>query len=505
MIERVFKHIKGVLAIFASRKLLRFRALILCTLAALTVVVVWVSMSALQIHRTNLAQLRINLPEWVVGDSERALIIAPHCDDETLGCGGLIKALTDRGAKVKVVIATNGDGFYYAAARDLRDPFVLPDNYVDFGYQRQRESLSALARLGVHRSSVVFLGYPDRGLAAMWLYYWRFSDPYRSQYTHNSYSPYANSFRGHAPYSGRALLSDLKSIIADYQPTSIYYPHTNDQHSDHWAANCFVTQALYELGLIGKVKCGLYIVHRGDWPVPQGSHPTLPMAPPSSLIRLDTNWRGFPLSTSVAGAKASAIRRYKTQLPILRRFLMSFVRANEIFGVCNPGYIRKMHFTGWSNVLPCVHDPVGDGLNVDIGRNGDVKYIQCFYDDQYLYMKVSYAARCLRRIAYGMRIRGLPDKKCRIVNIIYANGITKGPAQAKMKGNTIIVKVPLSRIGRWNALMVSADSTFGQYQIDRSAWRLLLKQGGDAAVTPNPQKAGSPVQQTEPSPVRISP
>lgn len=39
---------------------------------------------------------------------ERALVIAPHPDDEVLGCGGTIARLADRGAAVDVAIVTRG-------------------------------------------------------------------------------------------------------------------------------------------------------------------------------------------------------------------------------------------------------------------------------------------------------------------------------------------------------------------------------------------------------------
>src|SRR3954466_12726093 len=39
----------------------------------------------------------------------RALVVAPHPDDETLGCGGTMALLADRGASVTVMTATDGE------------------------------------------------------------------------------------------------------------------------------------------------------------------------------------------------------------------------------------------------------------------------------------------------------------------------------------------------------------------------------------------------------------
>jgi LmbE family N-acetylglucosaminyl deacetylase len=41
-------------------------------------------------------------------NATRVLVIAPHPDDEILGCGGTLYQLAKQGALIKVVIATNG-------------------------------------------------------------------------------------------------------------------------------------------------------------------------------------------------------------------------------------------------------------------------------------------------------------------------------------------------------------------------------------------------------------
>lgn len=74
----------------------------------------------------------------------RALVIAPHADDEVLGCGGTIAALTAIGTEVRVLIA--GD--------DPRFEGII-----------SCEALSAHATLGV--CSTEFLGHPAIELARL--------------------------------------------------------------------------------------------------------------------------------------------------------------------------------------------------------------------------------------------------------------------------------------------------------------------------------------------------
>ncbi len=46
--------------------------------------------------------------------NQKLLVIAPHPDDEVLGCGGLIRKIKSQGGKVYVLFLTVGDTFDYA-------------------------------------------------------------------------------------------------------------------------------------------------------------------------------------------------------------------------------------------------------------------------------------------------------------------------------------------------------------------------------------------------------
>lgn len=115
---------------------------------------------------------------------ERLLVLAPHPDDEVIGCGGLIGHHTDESRAVRVVVATDGS----AAESDLPDLAAV----------RENESRAGLQHLGV--DDVVFLRHPDRGLAA----------------------------------SAR-LQDDLRDAILSFRPDLITCPHPNEIHPDHRA------------------------------------------------------------------------------------------------------------------------------------------------------------------------------------------------------------------------------------------------------------------------------
>jgi LmbE family N-acetylglucosaminyl deacetylase len=85
-----------------------------------------------------------------LAEARRVLVFAPHPDDESIGCGGLVARLVQLGVPVRVVLVTDGSG-----AGGLPPGSDL---------LRQDEFRAALQVLGV--SDHGMLGFPDGELAA---------------------------------------------------------------------------------------------------------------------------------------------------------------------------------------------------------------------------------------------------------------------------------------------------------------------------------------------------
>ena len=78
------------------------------------------------------------------------LVVSPHPDDETLGCGGLIAAERRRGAQVLVAAVTDGEHAYPGA-----------EGGEGLAATRRGEQERALERLGVERDNVLRFGLAD--------------------------------------------------------------------------------------------------------------------------------------------------------------------------------------------------------------------------------------------------------------------------------------------------------------------------------------------------------
>lgn len=134
----------------------------------------------------------------------RALVIAPHADDETLGCGGTLARMAAAGWQVRVLVVTDG-----AAG----DPLHFVEDVVA---TRQRECRAALARLGV--SDVRFLDEPD------------------------------GRFRGH-----RGFDAVLATALAEFRPDWLLSPSPLDYHRDHVAIALSVVRAWRRRGGAGRL------------------------------------------------------------------------------------------------------------------------------------------------------------------------------------------------------------------------------------------------------------
>lgn len=128
----------------------------------------------------------------------KIVVLAPHMDDETLGCGGTIARHVKAGARVTVIFLTDGryGGGSYAEMTAVERNRRLEEIIV----VRKQEARCAGEILGVQ--SLMFLDAEDTRLSA-----------------------------------DRRVPTLLREILEREQPRCVYLPYFLDQHRDHRAAN----------------------------------------------------------------------------------------------------------------------------------------------------------------------------------------------------------------------------------------------------------------------------
>jgi LmbE family N-acetylglucosaminyl deacetylase len=141
---------------------------------------------------------------WEPG-AEKVVVLAPHMDDETIGCGGAIARHVRAGASVHVVFLTDGRAgsselsTLSGAARRVKE--------IELMRVRKEEATAALRTLGV--PNMVFLDVEDGTLES---------------------SMQASSLR-------------LREILERIRPAIVYVPCFLEEHPDHRAASRLLLEA----------------------------------------------------------------------------------------------------------------------------------------------------------------------------------------------------------------------------------------------------------------------
>lgn len=85
-----------------------------------------------------------------------SVIIAPHPDDEVIGCAGLIQELVKRGTPPHVIVMTGGEGAHRGCCELEKSEIIV---------ERRKLTMEVAKTLGLSESYICFLDYPDEYIA----------------------------------------------------------------------------------------------------------------------------------------------------------------------------------------------------------------------------------------------------------------------------------------------------------------------------------------------------
>jgi len=440
----------------------------------------------LSVYRSNLAVAGEDFspgPTFQTGD--RLFFLVPHCDDETLGAGGIIADARARGIAVKIVFLTNGDASRtMQIAEDARN--LRRTTYRQMAAMRQKEAIAALKKLGVPRGDIVFLGYPDGGTANLWRNNWSPTNLYKSPYTAADHSPYANSYSPRAPYCGSQVLRDVMALMADFRPTAVFSTHPADTHPDHWADYAFARAALESLrlrsasqGWARRAKMLTFLIHHGAWPAPNGYYPDAKLSPPAALKDLGTRWRQVALDEKSRAAKTAALSCYVSQQTTTPRFLRSFLRRNELLGTVPTGIE-----TPGQNRAFVTKDPMRDSMVHELWQAADIQSLTLMPGGASVKARLTLSHRASRRITYRFALHGVDGKTARawMINVrhIDKDFVATARQDSAKESQTwpavriasgIEISIPRTALGAANrptTLLISATSLLGTRALDQS-------------------------------------
>jgi LmbE family N-acetylglucosaminyl deacetylase len=252
------------------------------------------------------------------------LVASPHPDDAELCCSGVMQRALSSGARVAIVWITNGDSFLIDAIRVEHRLRPHAAGMLALGAKRMKEAQAGAEAIGIAAENRFFLGYPDRGVQRLLLDHYYFT--FHSRYTGASSVPYDGTLERGAEYRGENLVRNFNAVLDKLQPTYVLAPSPHDLHADHEGVGDLVIRLMGERGQLDRVR--YWIVHGGSgWPrtMPAGAA----FDPPPIAATLP--WRSFELTPDEVKKKREAISRHRSQMEIMRPFLMAFVRPNELF------------------------------------------------------------------------------------------------------------------------------------------------------------------------------
>lgn len=246
------------------------------------------------------------------------LIVAPHPDDDVLGTGGLIQIAKSLGKTIYVLYITAGDANGNSVTHYLHKP-LLPRYFRKLGYVRHNEAVRAEGFLGVPKSHLFFLGFPDSISDKI------ITDPnmnrvHQSPVTKLSRAAYSFAYHRNAPYTHRAILQLTKSVLRRTRPGTIFVTLRQDLNPDHMAAPILMEQAVQQLGIHPDFYS--YLIHYPNWPNLAG-----PLLPPAGL-RIK-NPVTLPLTSTQLKRKRTAF--FSMMRSQASPFYLKFFHHNELF------------------------------------------------------------------------------------------------------------------------------------------------------------------------------
>ncbi|MCL5278641.1 MAG: PIG-L family deacetylase [Planctomycetes bacterium] len=424
-------------------------------------------------------------PKLTLAPADRLLILAPHPDDEVLGCGGVIQQGVALGLPIRIVFLTYGDFYEWSFIRYEKRPVLTPRGVEGMGEIRHGEALAADATLGAPAADLVFLGYPDFGTLQMWYRAWDGARPVRGRLSRATAVPYQNAFRPGAPYKGDEVLKDLTTILREFRPTKVFVSHPADHHPDHKAFYLFARVALFDLAPAMTPRVYPYLVHYTKWPVPFGFHPAAPLEPPA-FLKDRIPWEVIALDGRQVGIKRDALKKHKTQYETTPRFLDSFVRRNELFGDFPP-----IALSGQAVPPPARVSRESEGLTPvtqeERGYLVGVVMWTAKIEGETLVFSIRLSRPLAREVGCSVYLFGyrgatpFPEMpKLHVVlgeltHEVFDGGreVASREIRVHRAGRDIQIRVPLTTLRRPQKVFATAQMHAGPVPLDWTSWRIL--------------------------------
>lgn len=425
----------------------------------------------------------LNYGEVSLSAGDRILVLAPHPDDEVLGAGGVIQQAVAMKLPIRIVFLTNGDSNQWSFLLYRKHPVVFPTAVETMGLVRHDEAIKADRILGVPSQDLIFLGYPDFGALNIWYYHWNQSPAYRSFMTRAAAVPYKDAYRPGAAYKGEEIVKDLRSVLEDFKPTKIFVSHPSDHNGDHLALYLYLRVALCDEGM-EHVQLYPYLIHYLGWPKPKGFHPEKPLTPPD-VLAADLKWKQYLLSDQQFNTKEKALEAHASQYRSSPRYLLSFVKHNELFGDFTPIKLHLNEKTPDRLLQNVASTELPDELN-DRERSAfvgvDWKFVH--WQGNNLIVSIQFSKPLAQDVEASIYFFGyshktpfgqMPKINVRLGVLSYSvydqrKRLEQEVVRVVRNASDVTISVPWKLLGYPQEVLTSARTSLGNFPLDNASW-----------------------------------
>lgn len=419
---------------------------------------------------------------------DRLLILAPHPDDEVLGCGGIIQRAVAMHLPVRVVFFTYGDNNQWSFLLYRKHPVLRPSAVRRMGEVRHDEALAAAKVFGLSDDQLTFLGYPDFGTMHIWKTHWGDRPPFQSMLTRVDAVPYADALRPGAPYTGEEIVRDLSTVLADFRPTKVFVSHPADPMPDHSALYLFTRVALWDLEAEMTPRLYPYLIHFRRWPMPRGYSLATPLDPPRPF-QTQVVWAEYTLTPEELDRKREAIAAHRTQYRSSKRYLQSFIRPNELFGDFPAVALR-------STPMPRLLSPEGGGPPEELPEELTDRERAAFVgleersaslDGDAVVLSITFSRPLAAAVEASVFVFGyrrdrpfaqMPKLHIRLGALTHAiydqdQELPRNSCEVRRHLRRITLRIPLRLLGNPERLLTSARTSLGEVPLDVASWRVV--------------------------------
>jgi len=154
-------------------------------------------------------EMRLRSTRLSLGALNTVLVVAPHPDDESFGCGGTLAQLAKKGASLHIAFITDGRASH---------PFHSAVTPKEIAKRRKEEAICASNILGIGTGNLTFMDAPDGELTML-----EREDP-------------------------KSIVEGIALLLARVKPDAVLLPCRSDGSSEHDAAFRLVRRAIDKSG-----------------------------------------------------------------------------------------------------------------------------------------------------------------------------------------------------------------------------------------------------------------